>query len=335
MSKKQIKPRTAFSLLEGDVVKKLSGLRDNHYDLIITSPPYNIGKVYERGSKLDLQGYVKWLNSVIDLLVKKLKDTGSICWQVGNYVNDGEVFPLDIFFYSAFKKHNMQLRNRIVWHFNFGLHSTKRLSGRYETILWFTKTEKYKFNSDAIRVPQLYPGKRHSEKKKGRAGKLSGNPLGKNATDFWIFSAEQHFAESSVWELPNVKANHPEKTIHPCQFPLELAERCVLAFTDANDLVLDPFVGAGINLFLSAAKASVPQERWTSDKKEKKKMLTTTIINGLVICLRKIIEADSPHDFEFYRKKFGNDLVNFQFGTYKSSQYVRMGQGLYDKFFAG
>ena len=245
MSKKQIKPRTAFSLLEGDVVKKLSGLRDNHYDLIITSPPYNIGKVYERGSKLDLQGYVKWLNSVIDLLVKKLKDTGSICWQVGNYVNDGEVFPLDIFFYSAFKKHNMQLRNRIVWHFNFGLHSTKRLSGRYETILWFTKTEKYKFNSDAIRVPQLYPGKRHSEKKKGRAGKLSGNPLGKNATDFWIFSAEQHFAESSVWELPNVKANHPEKTIHPCQFPLELAERCVLAFTDANDLVLDPFVGAG------------------------------------------------------------------------------------------
>ena len=42
-----------------------------------------------------------------------------------------------------------------------------------------------------------------------------------------------------------MKANHPEKTIHPCQFPVELAERCVLAFTDPGDFILDPFVGVG------------------------------------------------------------------------------------------
>src|SRR5262249_24532457 len=131
---------------------------------------------------------------------------------------------------------------------NFGLHSTKRLSGRYETILWFTKSSDYTFNQDEIRVPQLYPGKRHSESRNGHAGKLSGNPLGKNPSDFWTFSPRRHLVESSLWEFPNVKANHPEKTIHPCQFPLELAERCVLAFTKPGGIVLDPFVGAGTSV---------------------------------------------------------------------------------------
>src|SRR6185312_16697463 len=162
-----------------DVFEKLQRYPDGHFDLVITSPPYNIGKIYERGTKLDLDTYVAWLNKVIDLLARKIKKTGSICWQVGNYIDDGEVFPLDVLFYPTFKKNNLQLRNRIVWHFNFGLHSSKRLSGRYETILWFSKTERFKFNNDAIRVPQLYPGKRHSGKKNGHAGKLSGNPLGK------------------------------------------------------------------------------------------------------------------------------------------------------------
>jgi DNA modification methylase len=69
--------------------------------------------------------------------------------------------------------------------------------------------------------------------------------LGKNPSDFWEFSAGQHFLEQPIWDLPNVKANHPEKTIHSCQFPIELAERCVLAFTDEGDHILDPFIGTG------------------------------------------------------------------------------------------
>jgi adenine-specific DNA-methyltransferase len=139
----------------------------------------------------------------------------------------------------------MQLRNRIVWRFNFGLHSKKRFSGRYETILWFTKSSKYRFNLDPVRVPQLYPGKRHPKNKGKEAGKPSGNPLGKNPSDFWEFSAVEHFKGDSIWEIPNVKANHPEKTIHPCQFPVELAERCILALTKPGDTVLDPFMGVG------------------------------------------------------------------------------------------
>jgi len=128
-----------------------------------------------------------------------------------------------------FREHGLKLRNRIIWHFEHGLHCTKRLSGRYETILWFTKSDDYVFNLDAIRVPSKYPGKKYF--KGPKVGQLSGNPLGKNPGDVWIF--------------PNVKNNHVEKTIHPCQFPIELVERLVLALTDMRDSVFDPYMGVG------------------------------------------------------------------------------------------
>ena len=54
--------------------------------------------------------------------------------------------------------------------------------------------------------------------------------------------------DMQVWEIPNVKNNHPEKVEHPCQFPVELAERCVLALTNQDDVVYDPFAGVGSSL---------------------------------------------------------------------------------------
>lgn len=82
---------------------------------------------------------------------------------------------------------------------------------------------------DAVRVPQKYPGKKHF--KGPKKVEFSSNPLGKNPSD--------------IWEIPNVKANHVEKTIHPCQFPVELVERLVLSMSDRHDLALDPFMGVG------------------------------------------------------------------------------------------
>lgn len=185
-------------------------------DLVITSPPYNIGKEYER--KLDLEVYVEQQRAVIDECVRILKPTGNICWQVGNYVDSGEIVPLDVVLYPIFSEAGLQLRNRIVWHFEHGLHCRRRFSGRYETIIWFTKTKKYYFDLDPVRVPQKYPGKRHF--KGPNAGKLSCNPLGKNPSD--------------VWAIPNVKHNHIEKTSHPCQFPVELIERLVLSMSPSG-----------------------------------------------------------------------------------------------------
>jgi adenine-specific DNA-methyltransferase len=223
----------------GDCLDTLTGLPRSSMQLIITSPPYNIGKVYERARKLDT--YLEALSPIIDQLVRVLSATGSLCWQVGNFVDDAEVFPLDIFYYPFFKRHGLKLRNRVIWHFAHGLHASRRLSGRYEVLLWFTKGDKYTFNLDDIRVQSKYPGKRHF--KGDKRGQLSGNPLGKNPSDIWKI-VERDW-ESLLWDIPNVKANHPEKTIHPCQFPIELVERCVLALTNPGDWVLDPFSGVG------------------------------------------------------------------------------------------
>ncbi len=233
-------------LLNSDVLETCRSLPDETFSLIVTSPPYNIGKSYE--VRQELQGYLDWQASVIEELVRLLKPNGSICWQVGNYIQNGEVFPLDMYFYPIFKSLGLQMRNRIVWTFNHGLHASRRFSGRYETLMWLTKTSDYVFNLDPVRVPSKYPGKLHF--KGPKKGKPSGNPLGKNPSDFWEFLAGEW--ESGIWDIPNVKSNHPEKTEHPCQFPVELVERCVLAMTDEDDLVLDPFAGVGSTLIASA-----------------------------------------------------------------------------------
>lgn len=200
---------------------------DESMHLIVTSPPYNLGKEYEQRTSLDR--YVEEQAECIAEAVRLLHPAGSICWQVGTHVNDGEVYPLDIVLYDLFKTQGLQLRNRIVWTFGHGLHCSKRLSGRHETILWFTKSDDYVFNLDAIRVPPKYPHKQHF--KGPKKGELSSNPLGKNPSD--------------VWDIPNVKSNHVEKTCHPCQFPVELVERLVLSLTNLGDSVLDPYIGVG------------------------------------------------------------------------------------------
>jgi adenine-specific DNA-methyltransferase len=238
-------PEGDWEIIEGDAFEMLDRVPDASCKLIVTSPPYNIGKEYERDQRLSLPEYVRWLNKIIGKLCEKVTADGHICWQSGNFVEAGEVFPLDTFFYRMFKRRGFKLRNRIIWHFNFGLHAQSRFSGRYETLLWFTKSDDYTFNLDPIRIPQLYPGKRHSSKKGKRAGLPSGNPKGKNPSDFWTFEGKGTLKENPIWEFPNVKSNHPEKTIHPCQFPSELVERCVLALTEEGDLVLDPFLGSG------------------------------------------------------------------------------------------
>ncbi len=227
----------------GDTLNYLKSLPSNLARLIITSPPYNLGKEYE--TRVGLRTYLETQRGIVEQLVRVLASDGSLCWQVGNYVENGEIFPLDIYYYDIFKDFGLKLRNRIVWHFGHGLHASKRFSGRYETILWFTKSDQYVFNLDDVRVKSKYPGKRHY--KGPNKGKPSSNPKGKNPSDFWEDIVAQEFIEG-VCDIPNVKSNHPEKTSHPCQFPVELVERFVLALTNQGDWVLDPYAGVGSTL---------------------------------------------------------------------------------------
>ncbi|MBN2131386.1 MAG: site-specific DNA-methyltransferase [Sedimentisphaerales bacterium] len=208
----------------------LQSVPDESFQLVITSPPYNIGKEYEK--KLDLDVYLEQQATVIRECVRALSPKGSICWQVGNYVDRGAIVPLDTVLYPVFVELGLKMRNRVVWHFEHGLHCSRRFSGRYETIIWFTKSDDYYFDLDPVRIPQKYPGKKHF--KGAKRGQYSGNPLGKNPSDVWV--------------IPNVKCNHVEKTEHPCQFPVELIERLVLSMTQKGDWVFDPFLGTGTSI---------------------------------------------------------------------------------------
>ena len=239
-------------LFGGSCLDGLQHLREGCVDLVVTSPPYNMGRAYESIQPLD--DYLAEICLVVDELQRVLARHGSICWQVGNYVRNGESYPLDYLYYKAFAERGFILRNRIVWHFEHGLNASNRFSGRYEMILWFTKGAEYKFNLDPVRVPAKYPGKLGY--KGPNKGKPTCNPLGKNPGDVWKVLA--HDWETLLWEIPNVKANHPEKTEHPCQFPIELAERCVLALSEPGGLIVDPFAGSGSALlaaFLNGRKS--------------------------------------------------------------------------------
>tara|TARA_B100002052_G_scaffold298228_1_gene331088 strand:- start:308 stop:1147 length:840 start_codon:yes stop_codon:yes gene_type:complete len=221
---------TSYKLIHNDRLKLLNKLKNNSVQLIITSPPYNIGKSYEK--KKPFENYLKEQEKTLKECFRVLKKSGSLCWQVGSYFENSELFPLDIYIHQICKTIGFKLRNRIIWHFEHGLHSYRKFSGRYETIMWFTKTDEYYFDFEDIRVPQKYPGKLGYKGK--NKGKYTGNAKGKNPSDVWIF--------------PNVKSNHKEKTIHPCQFPIELAERLVLSMSKKGDTVIDPYAGVGTTL---------------------------------------------------------------------------------------
>ena len=203
-------------------------------DLFVTSPPYFIGKDYDLSTQLD--DFETTIAAILPHIATALKPSGSLCWQLGNHVSSSGIIPLDICASNAMRRStSFQLRNRIIWVYSHGPHARRRFSGRHETILWYTKGQDYYFDLDAVRIPQKYPGKRHY--KGPHKGAFSGNPHGKNPGDYWEIGA--------TWEIPNVKANHIEKTAHPCQFPLALVQRLVLALCPRNGVVLDPFMGSG------------------------------------------------------------------------------------------
>lgn len=205
----------------------LAEVPDESVDLVVTSPPYNLGKAYE--GRVALKEYIEAQRFVIEECARVLKASGSIFWQVGTFSDKGQLVPLDIRFFPVLEEAGLQPRNRIMWIRQHGLHARKKFSARHETILWFSKTDDYQFYLDPIRVPQKYQGKTFH--KGDRYGELSCNPDGKNPGDIWSFR--------------NVKHNHEEQTIHPCQFPEDLVARILLCSTKPDDIVLDPYMGTG------------------------------------------------------------------------------------------
>lgn len=196
-------------------------------NLIITSPPYNIGKEYE--SMLSMDEYISWSEKWIRGAAKTLLPAGAMLLNLG-YVNledRARAIPLP---YLLWEKIPLYLNQEIVWNYTAGVACKNFLSPRNEKFLWYVKDrEQYTFNLDAIRDKNIkYPNSRKN-------GRLRTNTLGKNPSD--------------VWEIAKVTTGQgrssKERTRHPCQFPLDLLERAVLGFSNENDVLYDPFIGSG------------------------------------------------------------------------------------------
>jgi adenine-specific DNA-methyltransferase len=215
------------TLHRADAVSFLQSLEPETVALTFTSPPYCIGKEYDNSHTLD--AFIAEFDRSLESIIAATAAGGAICWQVGHHVSNGCITPLDAIIIERLRRRSdVSLRNRVVWSFAHGAHAKKRLSGRHETVLWYSKGEPLHFDLDSVRVAQKYPGKRHY--KGPKKGELSGNPLGKNPGD--------------VWDIPNVKSRHPEKTAHPCQFPIALARRVIRALAPPSELVIDPYMGS-------------------------------------------------------------------------------------------
>ncbi len=202
----------------GDSVELFKDIEDSSIDIVIADPPYNLGKNY--GNNHDLKGfdeYIEFTKAWLSEAQRVLKPTGTIYVFMGvrfiSYLYDILDRDLGMFFNSW-----------IVWHYTQGLGKTKGFSPRHDDILMFTKSSKFKFNLDGVRVPQKYYRARN-------------NMRGANPGDVWKFS--------------HVHYCNPNRQNHPTQKPEGIIERMIMASSDEGGTVLDPFSGSGTTLRVS------------------------------------------------------------------------------------
>jgi adenine-specific DNA-methyltransferase len=220
-----------FILYQGDAEKLLKEIRFNqiniNINLTVTSPPYNLGKEYEKSRAID--EYIEWCSRWMSQIYNLTQSNGAFWLNVGylEVPNKGLCVPIP---YLLWDKSPFYLLQEVIWKYGAGVSTKHRLSPRNEKWLFYVKDpEKYTFNLDSIRDPNVkYPNQKKN-------GKYRCNPLGKNPSD--------------VWEFPKVttgtKRSSKERTAHPAQFPLGIVERVINASSNQLELVLDPFAGSG------------------------------------------------------------------------------------------
>lgn len=199
-------------LICGDAAEELSRLPDSFADLVLADPPYNLGKDY--GNNQDLrqwQEYEDFTKRWVSESVRILRPTGTLYVFMGvRYIS--RLFSLlndDLC---------LNFNGWITWHYTQGIGRKTGFSPRHEDILYFTKSDRFTFNLDAVRVPQKYYRERN-------------NMAGANPGDVWQFS-HVHYCSA-------------ERQKHPTQKPESLIDRLVRASTNERELVIDPFVGSG------------------------------------------------------------------------------------------
>lgn len=202
-------------IIVGDSLDKLKNIESESIDLIITDPPYNLSKDYgTTRDKMIHDDYLEWLNMWLMECKRVLKKEGTIYVFMGvRYIS----YLYDILENGL----GLNFNSWITWHYTQGIGKKKGFSPRHDDILMFTKSKKFTFNLDDIRIPQKYY-------------RSVNNMRGANPGD--------------VWEFSHVHYSQKNRQIHPTQKPEGLIERMILASSNKGETVLDPFLGSGTTL---------------------------------------------------------------------------------------
>ena len=217
--------KSMVNLCIQDAVEYLKTIPDSSIQLILIDPPYNLDLDY--WDKFD--NYLMWAKAWIDEIYRVLTDSGN-CVIFGGFqfqdLKKGDL--LEVLHYA---RHNTKLRfvNLIIWYYKNGMSAHRFFANRHEEAIWLSKTNKYFFDLDAVRVPYDEEAKKQALKDK----RLIPENIekGKNPTN--------------VWEIGRLNGNSAERVGHPTQKPLEIIRRFVRSLSYEGSVVLDFFAGSG------------------------------------------------------------------------------------------
>lgn len=217
---------TGYDLRNQDFLIGVQSIPDESIDLVIADPPYGLGKNYGNNSDMkSADEIVKWTITWVDLVVPKIKRTGSL-YIFATWRHSPEIFSL--------MKKRMTMVNEIIWDRRVPSMggSTRRFSSVHDTIGYFATTRDYYFDVDAVRIPY------DPETKKARSRSIFEGTK-------WL---EIGYNPKDVWSISRLHRLHREREQHPTQKPLEIIERMIKASSPKGGIVLDPFVGSGTTI---------------------------------------------------------------------------------------
>ena len=212
------KMKTEHKIINGDCIEELKKFQDASVDLIVTDPPFNIGKKYNSYTdNKSKEEYLKWCESWLNECIRVLKDGGAL--YLFNY-------PENNAYLMSFLDKHLTFRRWMTWHYpvNTGMSPTNFTRSQH-SILFYIKGKKPKtFNKHDIAEPYRNP------KDKRILERIKNGSNGKTPYDVFQFNL--------------VKNVSKDKTPHPCQIPVPLLEIFIKASSKKCDLVLDPFGGS-------------------------------------------------------------------------------------------
>ena len=226
-----VDPKKDFTLAEnsivlGDAFEVLPKLAVHSFDLLFCDPPYNLTKNFGAAKfrRTDADEYETWLHSWLQLCVPLLKPSASV-YICGDWRSGGAIQNVGSRYFK--------LQNRITWEREKGRGAKQNWKNAAEDIWFFTVSDKFTFNLDAVKQRRrvLAPYRENGKPKD------------------WNETANGNFRDthpSNIWTDISVPFwSMPENTDHPTQKPEKLLAKLILASTNLGDLILDPFAGSG------------------------------------------------------------------------------------------